>query len=290
MTHADLAPALLAVLAASLFATGVLFVRQGLPHLDSFRGTLISIGAAAGLYWVLSPWFVEAWYWTSPALLVFAVIGLFRPLGSANLANLGTHYLGPTISVTVAATSPLFGVAGGVLLLAEPLSTGVVVGTAAIVAGVIVLSWKGRAPRAWAAWALLLPLGAAFLRAAAHLLAKVGMDELPSPFMAGMVTYTVSFLLAAGLYGWRHSRGGERLSPTGVRWFLASGVANGLAILALNSALNVGHVVMVSPIVASAPLFTLLFSRLFRQETITGRMLLGVLLIVPGVMVVTLYR
>ncbi len=52
----------------------------------------------------------------------------------------GTRYLGATISRTLASASPVFGVALGVLMLGEYLGLGVAFGTAAIVAGVALVS------------------------------------------------------------------------------------------------------------------------------------------------------
>jgi drug/metabolite transporter (DMT)-like permease len=74
-------------------------------------------------------------------------------------------------------------------------------------------------------------------------------------------------------------------------WFVLAGVTNAGAIFTLNSALMLGQVVLVSPLVATYPLFTMLGSKLFyRSDPISGRMLLGVALTVPSVIVITLWR
>ncbi|NCF83150.1 MAG: EamA family transporter, partial [Proteobacteria bacterium] len=191
-------PVVLALCAACLFALGIQFTRMGLRYTDPRTGTLISIGTATLLYWVVSPWWLERHYWLSPAIALFAAIGLLRPFLSSNLSMAGTQYLGATISSTLASTSPLFGVALGVLLLGEYLGLDIALGTAAIVAGVVVLSWRGGVSRAWPWWALLLPVGAALLRSVAQAFAKLGMESLPSPYFVGLVGYSVSFLVAVG--------------------------------------------------------------------------------------------
>ncbi len=273
----------LALCAAFLFALGIQFTRKGLRHTDPRSGTLISIATATLLYWLVSPWWLERHYWVSPAIALFAAIGLFRPFISSNLSMAGTQYLGATISSTLASTSPLFGVALGVLLLGEYLGVNIALGTVAIVTGVVVLSWRGGISRAWPWWALLLPIGAAGLRSVAQAFAKLGMESLPSPYFVGLVGYSVSFVIALADH---HRRGGttHRVVNPGCAWLVLTGLSYGLAILSLNSALNCGRLSVVAPIVACAPLFTLLLGVcLFRERAVTGRVVLAVLLVVPGV-------
>ncbi len=281
-------PVVLALGAAFLFALGIQFTRKGLQHTDSRTGTLVSIGTAALLYWAVSPWLLERHYWLSPAIALFAVIGLFRPFLSSNLSMAGTRYLGATISSTLASASPVFGVALGVLMLGEYLGLHVAFGTAAVVTGVVVLSWRDDVSRAWPWWALTLPIGAALLRSVAQAFAKLGMESLPSPYFVGLVGYSVSFLVAVADHRWRGA-GLRTVFNRGCGWLVLTGASYGLAILSLNSALNCGRLSVVAPIVACAPLFTLLLGvSLFRERVVTGRVVLAVLLVVPGVVLVSM--
>lgn len=277
-------PAMLALLSAFMFAVGIQLTRLGLQHTDPATAALVQIAASTGAYWLLAPAFVEARYWLTPAVLLFAAIGLFRPFLSARLALAGTKHLGPTISSTLSGTAPLFGVTFGVLALSESLTLPVVTGTLGIMAGVIVLSSKGKATkRDWAVWALLLPVGASLLRALAQLLAKVGMESLPSPFFVGLVGYTVS--LAIALVGTDTRRRASAFVHTpGFKWLLLTGVVNGLSVLSLNTALACGKLSVISPIVACSPFFTLLLGWfVFKETTINARVVTAVALIVPSV-------
>ena len=80
-------------------------------------------------------------------------------------------------------------------------------------------------------------MGAAFLRVLAQLLAKVGMESLPSPFFVGLVGYSVSFAMALASGALRSGPLVARVRSPGLPWFLAAGMVNGLAVLSLNSAL-----------------------------------------------------
>lgn len=282
-----LLPAVLALASALLFAVGIQLAQLGLRHTDSQTAALIQIGSSTIVYWIGAAWFVEPYYWLLPVTALFAAIGIFRPFLSANLALAGTKLLGPTISSTLSSTSPLFGVALGVFALGEALTAPVLAGTVGIAAGVAVLSWKGEQRRAWVWWALALPIGAALLRALAQMLAKLGMESLPSPFFVGLVGYSVSFAVALV-----NSRRGGNVSRAvltpGLKWLVAMGVVNGLSILSLNTALLCGRLVVVSPIVACSPLFSLALGLLvFREESITPRVAVAVLLVVPSVVVIS---
>ena len=66
-------------------------------------------------------------------------------------------------------------------------------------------------------------------------------------------------------------------------------LGNGLAMLALITALREGVVVVVAPIAGSFPLFTLLTSLLFfRQERFTPRILAAVFLVIASVAAITI--
>ncbi len=283
---ADHAPVLLALNSAVLFALAIQVLNLGLKHADPETGSLLHIAATTVFYWLLSPLFVEAAFWLTTATLLFCAVGLFRPVLSANLALQGVRLLGPTLTSTLAATSPLFGVLFGVGLLGEQLSLPILVGTGAIMAAMVVLAQRGGGPQHWPLWALLLPLGAAFFRSGGHLLTKIGFAEVASPYYAAMISYTVSCALAAGAHRLRRRR---RIAwrSRDLFWFVVAGIINGLSVLSLNSALHLGDIVTVVPIVSCSPFVTMLLSVLvFRRETITRRSLLAMLLVVPGVILI----
>jgi drug/metabolite transporter (DMT)-like permease len=65
---------------------------------------------------------------------------------------------------------------------------------------------------------------------------------------------------------------------------MAVGTLNGSALLLTYYALNIGTVSVVSPIIATYPLFTMVFSAAFlKTEALTGRAVAGVLLAIAGV-------
>jgi uncharacterized membrane protein len=282
-----LAP-LYALCSAFLFALSNHFTHFGLEGTDARSGTLVSIAASAAIYWLLSPVFVESWYWLTTACLLFALVGIIRPSLSSVLATTSIQVMGPTLTSALTAATPLFGAFFAIVFLGERLTLPIAIGTLAVMAGAVVGAWSPQGvKRSWPLWAIVLPLGASLIRSLGHVGTKTGLIEVPSASFAVMISNTVSFgvgLLAFKLQSRPFS--GTRQSHV---WFIAAGAANALSLQFLNSALQAGDLVTVMPIVSATPIFTMLMGLLgFGRETITQRTLISIALIVPGVMLVTL--
>jgi drug/metabolite transporter (DMT)-like permease len=261
---------------------------SGLKYLDPRSGARISVPSATLALWLLAPW-LDLSGWNAIAVGLFALVGLFFPASVTLLTFEANRRLGPNVSGAIGSTTPLFAVIGAALWLSEPLAGGALAGTAMIVLGTVALArpregvgenrGRGAMGLAWAA---------AALRALAHVLSKAGLALWPSPFAAALLGYTISSAVV-----WATPRGREHRPYTrrGIAWFVASGLLNGIAVLALYSALERGPVVLVSPIAATYPLFTLALSALWlREERLSAALVGGMALTVTGVIVLLLTR
>src|SRR5258706_3239224 len=277
----------LALLASAFLGTAVVIANVGLRYLDPARGALVSIPSTTLLFWLLALFFFRGEGRNPPGFGISAGVGLFFPAVVTFLTFALTRLTGPTVAGTISSTTPLFAVLGAILFLGEPLSPAAAAGTAVIVLGVVALTARGAdRPRAWAAWVILLPLAGAAIRGGAQAAVKGGLVLWPDPFAAVLVGYTVSSVtIFAGNRAFV-TRSGASPERRGIFWFIAVGICNGLGVLAMYAALNRGQVSVVSPLVATYPLFTLALSALFlREERFGPRMLLGVALTVAGVVV-----
>ena len=281
-------PVLLSLLSAFLFALGAQFQSLGLVHMDSRSGAAITISTSAMLYLLVSPFFLNLEYLLEPAILIFVLVGLFRPAVSANLALAGLKFLGPTLSSTLTSTAPLFAVGLGIIFLDEVLNFSIGIGTLVIVLAIMMLAKKdGKILSGWPLWALALPIGAAAIRALAHVLTKVGMEEIPDAYLAGLTGFVVSAIVTLIIHKSRRVSSTISLKNPGTKWFIGASACFSLAVLSLNTALYHGQVIQVIPIVAASPIFTLLLSiGIFRQEVITKRIVLAVFMVVPAVMLI----
>jgi drug/metabolite transporter (DMT)-like permease len=287
-TH--LAAAAWAALSAALFGAALVTTHSGLKYLDARRGARVSIPTATALFWLLAPW-LDLEGWDSAAVGIFALVGLFFPAAVTLLTFESNRRLGPNVTGAIGSTAPLFAVLGAALWLSEPLGGGALAATALIVAGSVSLSRPpaGATPAArrggaWLAWT------SAALRALAQVLSKAGLALWPNPFAAVLVGYTVSSaaVWATPLAG---GKGSPAFNRGGIAWFAATGLLNGIAVLALYCALARGPVYLVSPIAATYPLFTLVLSvLLLREERVGGALIAGVALTVGGVIVLLVTR
>ena len=273
-----------AALSAALFGAALVTTHSGLKYLEAAAGARVSIPAAMLLFWMLAP-FADLTGWQLAAIGIFGLVGLFFPAAVTLLTFEANRRLGPSVTGAVGSTAPLFAVLGAALFLGEALGLGELAATSLIVLGSVLLSGlqpgEARAGRRSALW---LPWCGAALRALAQVLSKAGLALWPNPFAAALVGYTVSSAAVwAATLGQPAAR---KFNRRGAAWFCATGLLNGIAVLCLYRALSAGTVVVVSPIVATYPLFTLLLSALFLREERMNRTLVGgVTLIVIGVIV-----
>ena len=275
----------LALLAAACFGSALVVTQFGLRHASPLAGASVSVTFTLVAWCALSPLLLDLQGWHVGALLIFGIVGLFYPALVTLLTYESNRQLGPTVTGAVSCTAPLFAVITAFVFLNERLTAPTALGGAIIVLGLMMLTM--RAPlQTRPGWRLVLPVSGAVLRGVAQTLTKLGLVLWPSPFTAALVGYATS---AGVMWAAKAAQPGSRTSigRAGILWFMAVGTLNGGAVLLMYYALNIGTVSVVSPIVATYPLFTMLFSALFlKTEALTARVLAGVVLAVAGVAVI----
>ena len=165
--------AVLAALAAFLFATAVIVSKEGFRYVAPAIGASISIPCTAVVMWCLAPFLLEPAPFEAIAAATFAIVGLIFALVTW-LTFTATDRVGTTIINLVSSTAPMFAIACAVVFLGEPLTLKMAIGVALIVAGITALSWQDRtARRQWPLWLIALPLIASVVRGGALTLTKV---------------------------------------------------------------------------------------------------------------------
>lgn len=275
-----------ALASAFLFALTNHFQSLGLQGSDARTGSIINIATGAVFYWLLAPFFLEGWYWFTWGAVLFALVGIIRPSLSSFLAIQSIHVMGPTLTSALTASAPIFSAFFAVFMLGEELDLKTAIGIAAVVTGAVVATYRPQGiVRDWALWAIALPLGAALVRASGHAVTKIGLADVPSPSFAVMVSNSVSLVIALAAFR-IEGRGMTGTVRTNL-WFIASGISAAVSLHFLNSALQIGTLVAVVPIVSATPVFTMLLGLfVFRREAFSWRTLLTIALVVPGVMLV----
>ncbi|MBI2369396.1 MAG: DMT family transporter [Deltaproteobacteria bacterium] len=270
---------------------GVIFTRKGLETTASFEATLINITCNALLLWPISLAHAPPRELLNPALLFLVLAGVFVPCISRVLNFIGYVRLGVPVTQAFYSTHPIFAVAIAVLFLGERPSLWVLLGVLIVAAGLVCLAAVQGAGKITRMNDVLYPLGAAALLGARDVLARFALAWVAAAEMGGAVAASTSAVIL-----WAYALGVRRqplrLVTPGFRMLVGSGVAWGISYAFMFNAFKAGPIYVVSPVLATIPLYTLGLSLLFlrRLEIITRRIVVGTALVVLGVILISLAR
>ncbi len=285
-------PQLIALAGALSYAISGIAARRGLRYSTPITVTVVSlIIHATGLWSVLylsggvprvSPW----------AVFLFVVTGTLQPVIRL-FTYAGIFYLGASRGTTLRSSHPLFSTTIAIFFLGERADWWVLLGTIAIVSGIILISWQPAGRReSYHWWYVGFPLGAALLAGVSHPLRRYALTQANEPLLFAATVGLVSLVwigsyLLSPLPGERPVWNKRAIKP-----FIVAGVFETLGILLVIVALSVGQVVVVSPIVATSPLWILIGTWLFLQgiEKLSLRTVLGAICVVTGTIAISVVR
>ena len=279
-----MSPQILAFITSIAYASALISARRGLQYSTPSTVTLVSILMQNLLLWsaVLLTGGVHAVPWQG--VVLFTVVGIFQ-LGVRLLAYTGVEKIGAARSSALQSVSPLVSATIAIVVLGETTTMLIVAGTFLVVIGIVLVSWKPEQQlRGFRRRHLLLPLGAALLTGMNHPIRRYVLAMANEPLFFSALMGSVSlggFLIFFGL-----SPQSQRLvwNAQGLWFFLATGLFETLSILFIITALSIGEVVVIAPIAASYPVWSLIEARIFLRdvEPINWKIVLGVLSVVAG--------
>lgn len=277
-----------ALQAALCFSIAHIFVRRGLAGSNALTGSVISLGTSVLIFWTLAIFLAPLSQLASPAIGYFIAGGFFAPAIGQTLGYIGMERIGVARSSPIVNTSPIFSSVFAVLLLGEVWLTQNILGTCLVILGVVILSTSRPASEEWNKKDIVYPLLAAVAFGISTTFRKSGLTIVPVPLLAAAVTLASAFIVLLALVWFRGGRQILRFNRRCSSWLLSGAVVNSGAILSFFSALNVGTVVRVEPLVACNPLLTILWASIFlRQfETLSWRVVVGALVTVAGTVLV----
>ena len=283
---------LLALGAALCFSSGQICSRLGLNYgtptgaisFSLFTSTVI-------LLLVLGP--LISWDNAAPAgLLLFTGAGVLSPFCSQILLFVSANKVGISRASPLRNTTPLFAGVVAVVWLGETVTVAIAAGTLLIIIGASLLGMRdSEATAPYQPIYLLLPVLAAFLGGFSSPMRKFGYSMIDSVPLAicvvqgGAFVALVIYLLTTRKYRELIFRRETLL------WFGLSGALNSVAVSLNMTALEMGNVVLVSPLISTTPLFTVLLSTIFLRsfERVTPKVLFGAGSICLGGIVLTAF-
>lgn len=275
---------ILALITSVFYAGALVSARAGMRYSSPTTVTLASILMQNLLLWIAV--FATGGFHSVPlvAVLLFTLVGIFQ-LGVRLFAYTGVEKIGASRSSALQSVSPLFSASIAILVLGEQTSTLIVVGTFLVVLGIVLVSWKPeRQIASFRRWHLLLPIGAACLTGMNHPIRRYVLTMANEPLFFSALMGSVSFAgfliyLAASPSSQRLVWNRQALWP-----FLTTGLCETFSILCVITAISLGRVVIVAPIAASYPVWSLIFAALFLRdvEAVNWKVVVGIVSVVAG--------
>lgn len=280
----------LALLSSFSFGCAHVFARMGMRWSSPVSGAIISILVSSIILWLGVTLSVPLSLLKSKWILYFVVAGLFSPALGRFLNYTGIHRVGVSRATPITATTPLFSTAIAILLVGEKVTPSIVGGTLLIILGAILLSHKKKEDLRWRKIDLIFPAIGALCFGISSNLRKIGLLHVSNPMLAATISTSSGFgFLMAFSYP---SRKGNtlRFDRRSLVYFVLGGIFSGIGTLLDYTALNLGTIVVVTPLTNVFPLFAIALSVIFlrEMETITRWIISGALVTVLGVILITL--
>ncbi|MDG5778446.1 EamA family transporter [Haloarculaceae archaeon H-GB2-1] len=203
----------------------------------------------------------------------------------------GVDRVGASINSAVISTRPFFAGLLAVVFLGERVTLVTLSGIVVLVVGLTVLALSRGGDRSgWQPRDLLYPLAAAAAFGVGNVARKFGLDAFAGVTLLEAVALNeLGAMVALGTYAVVADRRDIFDAPRrSYAYFAGSGTITAVALLSLFAALQIGRVVVVDPLTATAPLFTAVFAAVFLRdlERVTLRLVLGAILVVVGVVLI----
>jgi len=288
--------ALLGVLTAALFATGVTVSRLGMRTVDTVQGVYWSVLSSSVVLGLL----VLIRGGVSPTLKVLILVttaGLLASVVGRFSSFQGALRLGPSRSVAVqSSTYPAVAVIGGLLVFGESLTAARAIGVALLLLSLrlvmselpAVASGVGAARVSRGVrFAVLFPMASGMAYGGADLLRKLAVESGGEPLSAAAVGVTVALVVWAVIVARRSGPRALVRLEQGAGWYVLSGAFSAFAVWCSFVALSRGDASVVGPLIATQPVFVAAVSALIlgELEKRTVRTFLAVLLVTVGAVV-----
>ena len=285
-------PEFIALIAAILYSGNSITARMGMQQSSPLTAACVVLFVRTLLFWgaLFLTGGIPDFEWLP--VLLFVVLGIMQTATSL-LQLTGIHRLGAARAEPLRNTYPLWSAFLAIVFLGEQAGPGILGGTLLVVGGIGLISWQPAASGMryhW--WDAMFPLLAALFAGIAFPLRRVAFDISNEPLFFAAILSIVSFVSLGPYLAIRLKTEKLIWNRRSLPKFVLSGFFETAASLLSLIAVSVGRVVIVSPIVASTPLWTLILTVLFLRgvERINGRTVTGTLAVMTGTICIILSR
>ena len=287
-----MSPQALALVTSISYAGALICSRLGLKYSTPTTVTLVSILIQNLVLWTAVFFLsgIPRVSWVSVTL--FGIVGVFQ-LGVRLLAYTGVLKIGASRSSALQSINPLISFTIAIVVLKESATALTLAGTLLVVAGVVLVSWRAEQELlSFRWWHLLLPVGAAILSGVNHPMRRYALSLSNEPLFFSAFMGFVTLIAFAG-YMTISSQESRLVWDRRALWpFVCTGIFETFSIFLIIKALSIGPVVVIAPIAATYPVWSLIGAKLFLKdvERIGLKAAVGILSVVAGTVAIHLGR
>lgn len=280
---------ILAISSAAFTAMNTISIRRGLINSNPISGLFVSTIVMTVCLWTLTATNLLNEHFSLFGALAFVMDGVLGTALARLLMFIAVEKVGASVTTSVLSSRSLFGAIFAIILLHEELTALLLLGTLLVIAGIVVLS-EGDRRQDWKRRDLIFPLGTSLLFGLQNVVVKMGLNDMNSPILGSTISASTALLAMTAYLAISGKKKYLVVNKPSAKFFCLAGVFIVFVLLSLYSAIGLGKVVVVMPLVSMAPLFTLLFSYFLLRdiERITPRIVVGAILAVIGAALVTL--
>ncbi|MDE0029463.1 MAG: EamA family transporter [Deltaproteobacteria bacterium] len=200
---------------------------------------------------------------------------------------IGISKIGVSRAAPIKGSSAIFAALLAMAFLGEDPAWYNLAGILLVVAGIAVIS-SGAVTGHWRRVDMLWPLGAAVAGAGAALCWRIGVQSFPDTVAAAAVAILAALVVITGYTLATRRREIRENVRVGWKYFIVAGAIEGFGKFLYASALQLGEIYRMLPLIQTSPLFVVLISLvvLRRAERITWRVPAGAVLTVGGAILV----
>lgn len=279
---------LLALGSAFFIGLNNVLTRKALDFTSRGQAILVSLTVASTIFLSINAALGKIPLFFVPGALLFLLAGALGP-GIGRTFNItSAKRIGVARTIPVTGTAPFFATMLAILFLGEEYSLYIFLGMAFIIFGIFLLSRgkKENGKRVFDKKDLLIPLASAIFGGSSIALSKVALNELNDPIVGvGLTLSAALFVILGYIIGTRRLQH-FRVVHKGSLFPVLGGFCMASAFFLNFSALQIGSVSVVAPVMSTFPLFGVFLSHFFLHEQITGRTWLGAIIIVAGIAII----
>lgn len=287
--------ALYAITSSFFYALSTILTRKGFRYTTTSHGAFISIIACFISVLIFSIFTTSFNQYLNRAFFLFLAAGIIGPFIGRLLLYKGIERVGAAISATLYEDKPLFSVLAAVFVLGEDLTIAIGMGVVLMMAGSIIVSLEesgGQIEKNWSKKDLLFPLVSGACYGVSHIFRKMGLNISPEP-MVGVMVQNIGAIAFIPFLTFTARQKKNNFFDNKKAWLLFSfiGILQVFAQWCLFKALDLGTVVVVSPLASVSTFFVLILTVLFLKglEKVTWKIVVGAVLMVGAALILTTY-